>query len=309
MVERPEPRSSLALGMEWASRVTTIGLVFVLPMLLGYGADRVLGTLPVATVTGLFLGVVLGLVQTVRLTLTLPGGPPPRVHPRGTARLPVRQGPEIAPEYPAVLDDLARRRRLDIAVLLPCVRQVGESPMAEHSQNPLSHVVDGPTIEIPWLPPHYEYTIELPMYGGFQITRFMVMEVIAAALMLLILIPVVRHIARTHVSRGWFMNMFEAILLFIRDEVARPAIGGHGADRFLPYLWTVFFFVLFNNLLGIIPGGASATGNINVTEVLAIMTLVIVVSAGMRRWGSPATGSGSCPISMCRRSSNRPSGA
>ena len=53
------------------------------------------------------------------------------------------------------------------------------------------------------------------------------------------------------------MNMFEAMILFIRDDVARPAIGGHAADRFLPYLWTVFFFVLFNNLLGIIPGGAS----------------------------------------------------
>ena len=61
------------------------------------------------------------------------------------------------------------------------------------------------------------------------------------------------------------MNMFEAMILFIRDQVARPAIGGHGADRFLPYLWTVFFFVLFNNLLGLIPGMASATGNINVT--------------------------------------------
>ena len=59
--------------------------------------------------------------------------------------------------------------------------------------------------------------------------------------------------------------MFEAMLLFIRDDVARPAIGGHGADRFLPFLWTIFFFVLFNNLLGMIPGFASATGNINVT--------------------------------------------
>ena len=81
------------------------------------------------------------------------------------------------------------------------------------------------------------------------------------------------------------MNMFEAMLLFIRDDVARPAIGGHGADRFLPYLWTVFFFVLFNNLLGMIPGGASATGNVNVTAALALMTLVVVVGAGMREMG------------------------
>lgn len=66
----------------------------------------------------------------------------------------------------------------------------------------------------------------------------------------------------------------------------RPAIGGHGADRFLPYLWTVFLFILFNNLLGMFPGGASATGNINVTFILAIMTLVVVVAAGMKESGA-----------------------
>ncbi len=146
-------------------------------------------------------------------------------------------------------------------------------------------------MEIPWWsPPSFETEIALPKIplpgiGDFQITRFMVVELIAAALMLAVLIPVVRHIARQPVSRGWFMNLFEAILLFIRDEVARPSIGGHGADRFLPYLWTVFFFILFNNLLGLVPGGASPTGNINVTVVLAVMTLVTVVGAGMREMG------------------------
>ena len=113
----------------------------------------------------------------------------------------------------------------------------------------------------------------------------MVMELIAAALLIAIMIPVARHIARTPVSRGWFMNMFEAILMFVRDKIARPSIGGHGADRFLPYLWTVFFFVLFNNLLGMIPGFASATGNINVTLVLGIATLVVVVMTGSRELG------------------------
>jgi F-type H+-transporting ATPase subunit a len=79
--------------------------------------------------------------------------------------------------------------------------------------------------------------------------------------------------------------MFEAMLLFIRDQVARPAIGGHGADRFLPFLWTVFFFVLINNLLGMIPGCGSATANVNVTAVIALMTLVVVLTAGMRESG------------------------
>jgi len=163
--------------------------------------------------------------------------------------------------------------------------------MAGHAANPLSHVLDHPTIELPWptrplLKSSLEWQIHLPSILGIQITRLMVMEFLAGILMISVLIPVVRHIARTPVSRGWFPNMFEAMLLFIRDDVARPSIGGHGADRFLPYLWTVFFFVLFNNLLGMFPGGASATGNVNVTVVLALMTLGVVLSAGMRAMGA-----------------------
>jgi F-type H+-transporting ATPase subunit a len=157
--------------------------------------------------------------------------------------------------------------------------------MAAHSDNPLSHVIDHPNIELPWWQYPWTWEIELPQIWGFQITRFMVMELIVAALMIAILIPVARHIKRTPYSRGWFMNMFETMLLFIRDEVARPSIGGHGADRFLPYLWTAFFFVLFSNLLGMIPGGASTTGNVNVTGVLALMTFGVVLTAGMRESG------------------------
>ncbi len=147
-------------------------------------------------------------------------------------------------------------------------------------------MVDHPTLELPhWRYP-YAWEIELPKIGNIQITRFMITEVIAAILLVLVLIPDARHAARRPVSRGPFMNTFEAMILFIRDQVARPAIGGHGADAYLPYLWTVFFFVLFNNLLGLIPGMASATGNINVTGVLALMTLGTVLLAGMRELGA-----------------------
>ncbi len=156
--------------------------------------------------------------------------------------------------------------------------------MAAHGDNPLSHVVDHNTLEFPWYPQAWE--VALPRFAGFQLTRFMVTELIAAVLVALVVIPLARHVARHHVSRGWFMNMFEAIILYLRDNVARPAIGGHGADAFMPYLWTVFFFILFNNLLGLIPGLASATGNANVTVVLALMTLVTVILAGMREMGA-----------------------
>src|SRR5208337_1684259 len=158
--------------------------------------------------------------------------------------------------------------------------------MPGHGPNPLEHVLDHYELELPWVtPPRFELKIHLPQIFGLQITRFMVMELVAALLVIVVMVPVVRHISRNYVSRGRFANMIEAMLLFIRDDVARPAIGGHGADRFLPYLWTVFFFVLFNNLLGMIPGAASATGNINVTAALALMTLATVLMAGVRELG------------------------
>ena len=158
--------------------------------------------------------------------------------------------------------------------------------MPEHGHSPLSHVVDHPTLEFPALShPTYAWEIELPRIMGIQVTRFMVTEVIAALLVAAVVIPLARHVASRPVTKGWFLNLFETFLLFIRDQVARPTIGGHGADPFLPYLWTVFFFVLFNNLLGLIPGMASATGNINVTGTLAAMTLAVVVLTGMRANG------------------------
>ena len=153
--------------------------------------------------------------------------------------------------------------------------------MAEgHGHNPLEHVIDHPSLEFP-----FAGEVMLPRIQGFQVTRFMVMELVAAGLLVLILVPLTRHVARNRVSRGPFWNAFEALLLFIRDGVARPSIPGHAADEYVPFLWTMFFFILFSNLLGMIPGGASATGNINVTGVLALLTLGTVVVAGVRASG------------------------
>ncbi len=163
---------------------------------------------------------------------------------------------------------------------------------AHGSHNPLEHAMDHPTIELPWgfggrvfELPRVHTGIPIEGFRDFQITRFMVMEVLVALAIILIMVPLSRHAAKRSVSRGAFMNAFEALVSFIRDKVARPSIGGHGADDFIPYLLTVFFFVLFNNLFGMIPGGASATGNINVTAVLAIATLGAVIFAGMRESG------------------------
>jgi F-type H+-transporting ATPase subunit a len=89
--------------------------------------------------------------------------------------------------------------------------------------------------------------------------------------------------------------MMEALLVFLRDEVARPAIGHHDADRFLPFIWNMFFFVLFCNLMGMLPWCGSPTGSLWVTAVLSLVTFVVVVGAGMQKYGAVGYWTGLVP--------------
>lgn len=82
-------------------------------------------------------------------------------------------------------------------------------------------------------------------------------------------------------------NLFEPIILFIRDEVAKPAIGEKKFEKFMPFLLTAFFFILINNILGLIPVfpfGANVTGNIAVTLVLALFTFFITTINGNKHY-------------------------
>jgi F-type H+-transporting ATPase subunit a len=81
-------------------------------------------------------------------------------------------------------------------------------------------------------------------------------------------------------------SFVEPIVLFIRDDVARPSIG-EKYERYMPYLLTIFFFIWINNMMGLIPippGGANLTGNIAVTMVLALFTFVITTFSGNRNY-------------------------
>jgi F-type H+-transporting ATPase subunit a len=73
--------------------------------------------------------------------------------------------------------------------------------------------------------------------------------------------------------------------LYLRNEVVLPNVGHHG-EKYVPFALTLFFFILFMNLLGMIPFGATATGNISVTATLAIITFIMVEAAGMRANGA-----------------------
>lgn len=119
----------------------------------------------------------------------------------------------------------------------------------------------------------------------FSVTRHLVFAVLAALALLLVFVPMAgrykRGIGRTEAPRGKLQNMLETVVIYIRDEVARPNLGPK-TDRFLPYILTVFFFILFCNLFGLIPFGATATANISVTATLAIFTFVVTQLAGTK---------------------------
>lgn len=83
-----------------------------------------------------------------------------------------------------------------------------------------------------------------------------------------------------------FTNMIETLFVYIRDEIVRPNVGGeHVAQRLLPYFISLFTFILVSNLLGLIPGGHSATGNIAVTGALAIMAFFVINFTAIKEAG------------------------
>lgn len=123
--------------------------------------------------------------------------------------------------------------------------------------------------------------------GGFdfRLTKFMVIEVIAAVIACLIFVRLAKKIQTGGAPKGKFWNFFEAMVLFIRDQVARPAIGKHDADKFLPFVWSLFFFILLCNLLGLVPWMGSPTGALAMTGMMALITLVTVIVAGSIKLG------------------------
>ena len=123
----------------------------------------------------------------------------------------------------------------------------------------------------------------------------MVVELIVALLMVAIFVPLGRKIATGRPPRGRLWNFLELMVVFVRDEMARPAIGSHDADRFLPFLWSQFFFILFLNLFGLVPWAGSPTGALGVTGAIALITFVVVVGAGMVRFGPVGFWTGQVP--------------
>jgi F-type H+-transporting ATPase subunit a len=117
----------------------------------------------------------------------------------------------------------------------------------------------------------------------FSITKNVLAMLIATIALLFIVISMAKHYTSNQgkAPKG-FYNLIEPLILFLRDDIAKPSIG-HKADKFMPLLLSIFFFIFINNIFGLIPifpGGANVTGNIAITLVLALVVFITVTING-----------------------------
>lgn len=113
----------------------------------------------------------------------------------------------------------------------------------------------------------------------FSLTKNVVQMIIALLVLVLLMTGIAKKykkgIGVTSAPKGW-QNAVEPVITFVRDEVAKPNLGKKWV-KYMPYLLTVFFFILINNLFGLIPGSANVTGNTAFTAVLGILSLVVIL--------------------------------
>jgi F-type H+-transporting ATPase subunit a len=172
-------------------------------------------------------------------------------------------------------------------------------PTGDHLKQPASknvdiitpHITDSHHLELPFVG-EWELPRWKPIHiGGVEIdmspTKHVIFLLLAAALCIGVMIPAAtsneRQTAHLGHAKG-FAGAIESIVLYIRNEVILPNVGHHG-NAYVPFGLTLFFFILFANLLGLIPYGSTATGNISVTATLALITFVVVEVAGMKALG------------------------
>jgi len=177
-----------------------------------------------------------------------------------------------------------------IAMLTPAA--ANEGGKFDITEMILHHLADSREWESPfgtvhfpqWQPVHIG-----PFAIDFSITKHVFFMMLGAVLVLIVLLWAARDARKAHSAGAeqgpkGAANVVEAMILYIRDEVAISNIG-HGGERYAPYIVGVFFFILFCNALGLLPWGASPTGNVSVTAALAFCSFVVVEIAGMRELG------------------------
>jgi len=164
----------------------------------------------------------------------------------------------------------------------------GKFDLVEHLAG---HVKDGNSFHVPW------GNLEIPSFlTNIGITKFVLLELMAATAIVAVFVPMASRLRGGLPAKGRFWNMMEVMLVYLRDNVIVAGIGNRkDAAPYVPYLWALFFFILFCNLAGMVPWLGSPTGAVTVTFVLSILTLVIVTATGILRHGTVGFWTGMVP--------------
>ncbi|MBS1680949.1 MAG: F0F1 ATP synthase subunit A [Bacteroidetes bacterium] len=119
---------------------------------------------------------------------------------------------------------------------------------------------------------------------NLSITKNVAMLFITAVVLVAVLLSVASSYKKnTGKAPKGLQSFIEPVVIFVRDEIVKPNIGHHH-EKYLPYILTLFFFILFGNLLGLLPGSANLTGNIAVTLTLAVLTFFITNFSGNKAY-------------------------
>jgi F-type H+-transporting ATPase subunit a len=124
-------------------------------------------------------------------------------------------------------------------------------------------------------------------FHDLSITKNVASMLLSVFLLMVIMISIANKYKKNGVMKApsGFQNAIEPVIIFIRDEVAKPNLGKKYM-RYMPLMLTLFFFIWINNLLGLIPGGANFTGNIAVTAALALISFIVILFSGNKHfWG------------------------
>ena len=162
-----------------------------------------------------------------------------------------------------------------------------EGVLAEWNAHMVAEVADGHHLLIPFVGTEIHLPQWAPLHLGpltidLSPTKHVVYLLVAASLCAAIMIWTARrtHGRRSQTAPRGLANAIEAFVIYLRDEVAMRNIG-RGGERYVPFVLTLFFFILFMNLLGLVPFGAAATGNISVTAALAVLSLIAIEVGGL----------------------------
>ena len=133
---------------------------------------------------------------------------------------------------------------------------------------------------------HLSCTDPSRSYYDISITKNVATLLLSVILMFWVFLSIARRYnEKPQSAPSGIQSALEPVILFVRNEIAIPTIGEKKYEKFMPYLLSVFFFIWFNNLLGLLPGAANLTGNISVTLTLAVFTFIITnFSANKDYW-------------------------